>query len=128
MASVSEYVHAAGYLFGIYSSAGSMTCQQFPGSLGYETQDANTYAEWKVDYLKYDNCFNEGVSAKKRYTDMANALAATNRAIFYSICNWGNEQIASWGNTIANSWRTSQDISIYTSTENQWQNLRANFL
>jgi len=59
---------------------------------------------------------------------MATALASTGRDIFYSICNWGNEQIASWGSTIANSWRTTNDIEVYETTTNQWQQLKANFL
>ncbi|KAI4722603.1 hypothetical protein E4T48_01094 [Aureobasidium sp. EXF-10727] len=50
-------VHALGFKFGIYSSAGTMTCGRYPGSIGYEAIDAETFASWGVDYLKYDNCF-----------------------------------------------------------------------
>lgn len=107
MTAVGDYIHAKGLKFGIYSSAGTLTCGGYPGGLGHEVDDANDYASWGVDYLKYDNCYNEGVPATKRYGDMANALNATGREIFYSICNWGDEQIAEWGNTIANSWRTT---------------------
>jgi len=120
MKDLSNAVHDAGFKFGIYSSAGSKTCAGFPGSLGYEVKDAAQYAAWGVDYLKYDNCYNEGVSAKTRYGSMATALASTGRSIFYSICNWGNEQIAQWGGSIANSWRTTQDIEVYHTTTNQW--------
>ena len=67
---VADYVHDKGLKFGIYSSAGTMTCAHRAGSLGYETQDATDYASWGVDYLKYDNCFNKGVNATKRYGDM----------------------------------------------------------
>lgn len=59
---------------------------------------------------------------------MAMALQNTGRDIFYSICNWGNENVAMWGNTIANSWRTTQDIEIYYTQENQWQQIKSNFL
>mgnify|MGYP000927164262 CR=1 FL=1 len=128
MKEVGDYVHSKNLSFGIYSSAGTKTCAGYPGGLGYEMIDAKDYASWGVDYLKYDNCYNKGVSALTRYTDMANALKATGRDIFYSICNWGNESIASWGATIANSWRTTQDIEVYSSNENQWQQLKSNFL
>lgn len=59
MKEVGDYIHAADprLKFGIYSSAGTMTCQRFPGGLGYEDKDAYSYASWGVDYLKYDNCF-----------------------------------------------------------------------
>ena len=121
MKSLGDYIHAKNLKFGIYSSAGTKTCGGFPGSLGYEMKDAMNYSQWGVDYLKYDNCYNMGISAKIRYTDMANALKSTGRDVFYSICNWGNEQIASWGKTIAHSWRTTQDIEVYASSQNQWQ-------
>lgn len=91
-------------------------------------KDAQTYADWTVDYLKYDNCYNEGVDGKMRYTAMSDAIAATGRSIFYSICNWGNDNISQWGSSIAQSWRTTQDIAIYNSPSNQWQQLKANFL
>lgn len=109
MSAVGESIHNKNLKFGIYSSAGYLTCGGYPGSLGYEAQDAKSYASWGVDYLKYDNCYNDGVPATKRYGDMANALNvnATGREIFYSICNWGDEQVAEWGYTISNSWRTT---------------------
>lgn len=60
MTIVGEQLHALGLSFGMYSDAGSMTCAGYAGSLGYEEIDAQTFADWGVDYLKYDNCFNEG--------------------------------------------------------------------
>jgi alpha-galactosidase len=60
MAAVADDMHALGLGFGMYSDAGKYTCAGYAGSLGYETVDANTWADWGVDYLKYDNCFNEG--------------------------------------------------------------------
>ena len=107
MGEVGDYIHSKNLSFGIYSSAGTKTCGGYPGSLGYEDIDAMDYASWGVDYLKYDNCYNQGVSSLIRYTSMAKALAATGRDIFYSICNWGNGQVTEWGKTIANSWRTT---------------------
>jgi alpha-galactosidase len=105
-----------------------MTCQGLPGSLGFEEQDAKSFSEWGVDYLKYDNCNNMGVPAFERYHKMAIALRMTGSNIFYSICNWGNEQVTKWGKNIAHSWRTTQDIEIYHTSQNQWQQLKSNFL
>jgi len=80
--------------FGMYSSAGTFTCGKYPGSLDYETQDAEFFASNGVDYLKYDNCFNRGQSGTPklsfdRYNVMSRALNATGRDIVYSLCNWG---------------------------------------
>ena len=116
MADVTQYIHDKKMKAGIYSSAGSKTCAGFPGSLGFEGVDAQTFADWGFDYLKYDNCFNEGVPALKRYSDMAFAIDKSGRDMFYSICNWGNEQVTSWAGHFAQSWRTTQDIEIYKST------------
>lgn len=127
MKALGDYIHGKGLKFGIYSSAGSKTCAGFPGGLDYEDIDAMDYASWGVDYLKYDNCYPMSRPAKQRYGAMSKALKKTGRPIYYSICNWGNEDIASWGYTIANSWRTTMDIEIYYTTHNQWQNIKANF-
>jgi alpha-galactosidase len=97
MRALGQYIHERGLRFGIYSSAGYKTCQGRPGSLGYEALDAATYAEWGVDFLKLDNCFNDGASKDRniaRYSAMRDALNATGRPIFYSMCNWG--QAGSW--------------------------------
>ncbi|KAK8276577.1 hypothetical protein V6Z11_D10G209500 [Gossypium hirsutum] len=83
---LSDYVHGKGLKLGIYGDAGAFTCQVRPGSLFHETGDAQLFADWGVDYLKYDNCFNLGIDPKKRYPPMRDALNATGRTIFYSIC------------------------------------------
>jgi alpha-galactosidase len=62
------------------------TCDSLPGSLHYETKDANTYASWGVDYLKYDNCYTDGTKPEVRYPIMRDALNATGRPIFYAMC------------------------------------------
>ena len=64
------YVHSKGLKLGIYESAGTATCAGYPGSLNHEQTDANSFASWGVDYLKYDNCNNQGISAQTRYTAM----------------------------------------------------------
>lgn len=108
---LADYVHSKGLKLGIYSSAGTRTCSKtMPGSLGYEYQDAKTFASWEVDYLKYDNCENTGLSAKERYPKMGNALRSSGRTIFYSLCEWGQEDPATWAPGIGNSWRTTGDI------------------
>ena len=61
-----DYDHSKGLKFGIYSDAGYYTCKRRPGSLGYEEIDAQTYADWGIDYLKYDNCFNGHTKSTER--------------------------------------------------------------
>src|SRR4051794_28186545 len=113
--SLADYVHGKGLKFGIYTSAGTKTCNKagFPGGLGHEQQDANLFASWGVDYLKYDNCNNQGVDAIQRYTAMRDALAATGRPIVFSICEWGQStpKVRTWGAGMGNLWRTTGDIS-----------------
>ncbi|CAF2752655.1 unnamed protein product [Rotaria sp. Silwood2] len=113
MASLADYVHSRGLLFGLYSDAGYNTCAGRPGSFGYEEIDAHVYAQWKVDYLKYDNChsFSTHKTIRERYERMRDALNHTGRPIFYSACEWGQMLPAIWFSTIANSWRTTGDIS-----------------
>ena len=106
-----DYAHEKGLKFGLYSSAGNYTCQGKPGSLNYEEKDAEMYAKWGIDYLKYDNCFNNGISSHIRYPKMRDALTNTNHSIFYSLCQWGEEEVATWGKDVGNSWRTTGDIS-----------------
>jgi alpha-galactosidase len=106
-----DYVHSLGLKLGIYEDAGTATCAGYPGSLGHETTDAQSFASWGVDYLKYDNCNNNGVNAQSRYTAMRDALAATGRPILYSLCNWGQDSVWTWGTNVGNSWRTTGDIT-----------------
>lgn len=107
---VADYVHAKGLKLGIYETAGTLTCAGYPGSLGHEQQDADSFAAWGVDYLKYDNCYNQGIPAEGRYQAMGDALARTGRPIVYSLCSWGEENVASWGGSVGNLWRTTGDI------------------
>jgi alpha-galactosidase len=110
---VADYVHSKGLKFGIYTSAGTKTCNSagFPGALGHEYSDARQFADWGVDYLKYDNCNNQGVDAKLRYTTMRDALRATGRPIVYSICEWGENKPWEWASDVGHLWRTTGDIS-----------------
>ncbi|MFC0624790.1 NPCBM/NEW2 domain-containing protein [Kribbella deserti] len=110
---LADYVHAKGLKLGIYSSAGSHTCQGRPASLYHEEVDARTWAEWGVDLLKYDNCGQQdGIPAKERYKRMGDALAKAGRPILYSICEWGQNQPWLWGAEVGGHlWRTTGDIT-----------------
>jgi alpha-galactosidase len=110
---VADYVHSKGLKFGIYTSAGVKTCNEngFPGGLGFEQRDANLFASFGVDYLKYDNCNNQGVDAKLRYNTMRDALRNTGRPIVYSLCEWGENKPWEWAKDVGHLWRTTGDIS-----------------
>jgi len=120
MKALADYIHSRGLKFGVYSSAGTSTCEPlqenrgFPGGLGHEKEDAASFAAWGVDYLKYDNCNNQKIPALQRYTAMADALRATGRPIFFSVCEWGENKPWLWAGkppVDAQSWRTTGDIS-----------------
>jgi alpha-galactosidase len=109
---LADYVHARDLKLGIYTSAGTLTCARtMPGSLDHEELDAQTFADWGVDYLKYDNCNNEGRPALERYTKMRDALEKTGRPIVYSICEWGQNRPWEWGADVGHLWRTTGDIN-----------------
>lgn len=110
MKALADYIHSRGLKFGIYSCAGSMTCQGRPGSRGYQFQDARTYASWGVDYLKYDWCYDEGQEAKSSYKIMSDALKEAGRPIVFSICEWGMSKPWEWGKGVGHLWRTTFDI------------------
>ena len=111
---LADFAHSQGLKLGIYSDAGYMTCQKRPGSLGYERQDAKMYAEWDIDYLKYDNCFTDGSAPEKRFPVMRDALNQTGHPIVYSVCEWGLNDPAKWAPEVGNLWRTTGDI------DNSW--------
>ncbi|WP_410600669.1 NPCBM/NEW2 domain-containing protein [Amycolatopsis sp. lyj-90] len=110
---LADYVHGKGLKLGIYTSAGTETCARtMPGSLDHEEVDARTFADWGVDYLKYDNCHNQGRPALERYTKMGEALKKTGRPIVYALCEWGENKPWEWGKGAgAQLWRTTGDIS-----------------
>lgn len=86
---VISYIHSKGLKFGIYTSYTSLTCQNLPGSNGYEAIDAKTYADWGVDYLKEDDCYgSSNEPAWQSYSKMRDALNATGRPIYFSICQF----------------------------------------
>lgn len=105
-----DYVHSKGLKFGLYNSAGTQTCAGYPGTRGYEYQDARFYARHGVDFLKYDWCGTEGIQAKEAYTTMSKALAQTGRNIVFSVCEWGDNQPWEWAEPLGHMWRISGDI------------------
>lgn len=111
MKALADYVHSLGLKFGLYSDAGTATCAGRPGSLGFEEQDAALYASWGVDYLKYDNCNDNHTQPQIRYPLMRDALNATGRPVYFSMCEWGVDDPVKWARPVANSWRTTADIS-----------------
>jgi alpha-galactosidase len=124
MKALADYVHAKGLKLGIYSSPGPKTCAGYEGSYGHETQDADTYAAWGIDYLKYDLCSmgemmiaTHSMDAAQAmqiaaYKKMGDALRATGRPIVYSLCQYGVGDVWRWGPSVgANLWRTTGDIS-----------------
>ncbi len=111
MKALADYVHSKGLKLGIYSSPGPKTCAGYEGSFGHEEQDAQTYAAWGIDYLKYDWCSAQGDEIAA-YAKMHDALRRTGRPIVYSLCQYGMERVWSWGASVGgNLWRTTGDIT-----------------
>ena len=123
MKGLGDWLHSRGLRFGIYSSPGDRTCGGYLGSLDHELQDAQTYNEWGVDYLKYDWCgysrkhatqVDRGTVASyvRPYLLMGECLRKQPRDIFYSLCQYGMQDVWKWGYAVdANSWRTTGDIT-----------------
>ena len=126
MKALSDYVHSKGLKLGIYSSPGPKTCAGYEGSYGHEAQDAQTYAEWGIDYLKYDQCsFGDiirqeagddldkaAAMQKAAYEKMHVAIAKTGRPMVYSFCQYGLYSVWAWGpEKGGNLWRTTDDIN-----------------
>ena len=109
---VADYVHSKGLKFGMYSCAGTHTCAGFPGSFEHEFVDAQTFAEWGVDYLKYDFCYKPtSANGPLLYKRMGMALRNCGREIMFSACNWGNDDVVSWiRESGANLFRSTGDI------------------
>jgi alpha-galactosidase len=110
MKALADYIHSKGLKFGIYSCAGRQTCQNRPGSRGYEFQDAISYANFGVDFLKMDWCNSDGQNAEESYTLMRDALYAAGRPVVFSLCEWGLSKPWEWAANVGHLWRTTGDI------------------
>ncbi|KAK9780819.1 putative Alpha-galactosidase [Seiridium cardinale] len=128
-----EFIHGLGLKFGLYSGGGYLQCgsTDLPASLGYEEIDAETFAEWEGDSLKYDNCYpvdnvtmadydSAESGSPARFQTMAAALDAVDRDINYFVCQWGvGQDVGAWASAIGNSWRISNDI--YNAWRSIWR-------
>ena len=110
MKALADYIHSKGLKFGLYNCAGSKTCAGYPGSRGFEYQDARLYASWDVDYLKYDWCNTEKLNAEGAYTTMRDALKTAGRPVVFSICEWGDNEPWKWAKDVGHVWRVTGDI------------------
>lgn len=119
MKALADYVHSKGLKIGIYSDAGSQTCGGRPGSRGYEFQDAQMYAKWGIDYLKYDWCNTEGLKQEGAYKTIAAALQKAGRPIVLSLCEWGQSNPWRWAGNVGHLWRSTGDIT------NQWEGVKS---
>jgi alpha-galactosidase len=113
MKNLSATLHALSLGLGIYSDAGTRTCQNFPGSFGHEEVDAETFADWGIDFLKLDWCDMETKDPRTIYPRMQKALEAVRdqQPIVFAMCEWGWWNPWDWAAGIANSWRTNMDIA-----------------
>ena len=113
MKALADYVHSKGLKFGMYSCAGTRTCAGYPGSFDYEFVDAKTFADWGVDFLKYDFCYKPRLSAGPvLYNRMGMALKASGREILFSACNWGSDEVEKWiRSTGAHMYRSTGDVN-----------------
>ena len=112
MKDLADYVHSLGFKFGMYSCAGVLTCGGYPASYDHEFIDARTFAEWGVDYLKYDFCnFPANADGTNRYATISMALKASGRDILLAACNWGTGEPWKWMKSIgAHMYRSTGDI------------------
>ena len=112
MKALADDVHALGFKFGMYSCAGVLTCAGYPSSFDHEFVDARTFADWGVDYLKYDFCnFPDHANGMQRYATMSMALKATGRDILFAACNWGTDEPWKWMKSIGvHMYRSTGDI------------------
>lgn len=119
MKAMCDYIHSMGLKVGIYSSPGPRTCGGYEGSYRYEFRDARSYAEWGIDYLKYDWCSYFQIAPdptqeqlRHPYKLMKRAIRSVNRDIHYSLCQYGMGDVWTWGAEVdGNSWRTTGDIT-----------------
>jgi len=126
MKSLGDSLHAMGLKLGIYSSPGPLTCGGYTASYQHEWQDAQTFAGWGIDYLKYDWCSYGNIARdtsleerQKPYFVMQDALRQVDRDIVYSLCQYGMSQVWRWGEEVGgNLWRTTGDIT------DTWESLK----
>ena len=105
-----ERLHKQKLKFGIYGAASGVTCGQDPGQLFHETIDAQTYADWGVDYLKSDNCASYALDSSVRFAAMRDALNRTGRSMLYSTEPFSMHPDPEQSVKVSNLWRVGCDI------------------
>jgi alpha-galactosidase len=120
MKKLADYVHSKGLKFGMYSCAGTQTCAGYPSSFEHEFVDAKTFAEWGVDFLKYDYCYKpQNIPGHILYKRMSMALKNSGREILFSACNWGADESEKWIRASgAHMWRSTGDI------QDNWESIK----
>ena len=120
MKAIADYIHGKGLKFGMYSCAGTHTCAGYPGSFEHEFQDAKQFAEWEVDYLKYDYCYKPRyMDGELLYKRMNLALRNCGRDILFSACNWGEDNVHHWiRESGAHMYRSTPDI------QDNWESIK----
>ena len=111
MAWLASEVRRRGLRFGLYTCAGSRTCQGYPASRGCEERDARRFASWGVDFVKVDWCHSEGLHGPGTYARWSEAIRATGRPMILSICEWGRSRPWEWAGRVGHLWRTAPDIA-----------------
>lgn len=111
MKSLADFVHSLGLKIGLYTCIGTHTCRNsLPGSFGHYEQDANTFAEWGIDFVKCDNCNRPGdYTEQELYSNFSHYLNKTGRPIFFSLCEWGDADVQSWGASVGQAYRIQMD-------------------
>jgi alpha-galactosidase len=110
---LADYVHSKGFKLGIYSDTAEKTGPGYPGSYGFEEQDAHLWASWDIDFLKYDYCHApvEQSVAIEWYSRMGEALRKTGHEFLYSLCEWGGRSPHLWGRAVGgHMWRVYGDV------------------
>jgi alpha-galactosidase len=112
---LADYVHERGLKLGIYSGPGVETCAGYTGSAGHEQEDAELFASWGVDHLKYDSCCWPGKGGDglvELHKKMSDALKATGRDIVLHVCHCGWDDVWEWARDAGgHHWRIGQDIT-----------------
>jgi alpha-galactosidase len=116
MKALCDYVHSLGLKIGIHTSPGPTTCAGHEASYGHEKQDAETFARWGIDFVKYDWCSGDQVykpdQMQQAYQKMSDDLKATGRPILFSLCQYGMQNVWEWGASAGGQmWRTTGDIA-----------------
>jgi alpha-galactosidase len=106
-----DQIHARGLRFGLYTDAGTHTCQGYPGSLGNEARDARRLASFGADFVKVDWCHTAGLRGRTTYPKWTDAIKATGRPMVLSISEWARDAPWEWAGTVGHMWRTTGDIA-----------------